>query len=60
MGHPRATLCTHQVICPECGVYETLLFAGRRLVGNTKWHQGDRGRIFHSCRKPCTITDLRG
>jgi len=50
-----AVLCTRQVICPKCHVCETLLFSGKKLIGNTKWTQGDRGRIFHSCRRPCTV-----
>ena len=51
-------LCTRQVICPGCKICETLLFTGKKLVGNTKWTQGDRGRIFHTCRRPCIIVSF--
>jgi hypothetical protein len=48
-------LRTCQVYCPQCHVYESLLFYGKKLIGNTKWTQGDRGRIFHTCKRPCAM-----
>ena len=51
-------LRTCQVYCPQCHVYESLLFYGKKLIGNTKWSQGDRGRIFHTCKRPCAMSRL--
>ena len=54
-----ARLHTQQVYCRECCLFETLLFAGRRLVGNTKWRQGRGGQIYH-CHTPCVRGHLVG
>jgi len=52
-----ANLHTLQCYCPICKVYETLLFSGNQLVGNTKWRQGRGGNIYH-CRCACIMMHL--
>jgi hypothetical protein len=63
LGHLREQaivapkLRTCPVYCPKCHVYESLLFYGNQLVGNTKWRQGRGGNVYH-CGCACIKLSL--
>ena len=46
-----------QCYCPQCGMMETVIFEGKRLVPNDKWRLGFYGgTIFHArCKRPCLV-----
>jgi hypothetical protein len=43
-------ICAQIMNCPHCGISETLLFQGRKVVKSDRWCTGRGNAVIH---RPC-------